>query len=138
MKNIIFKFGLLAVLCLALLELSKYSVLTASYYQEVLVTIAAVGLIALGFIVSKSWQTREDLLKESFVPDHEKLSMLKISNREYDVLKKMADGLSNNEIGEFLFVSENTVKTHVSNLFSKLNVKRRTEAIKKGKEYGII
>ena len=77
-------------------------------------------------------------MKDEFTPNSEKMSLLKISNRELDVLRKMADGLSNNEIGESLFVSENTVKTHVSNLFSKLDVKRRTEAVKKGKEYGLL
>ncbi|MTI39337.1 response regulator transcription factor [Fulvivirga lutimaris] len=55
-----------------------------------------------------------------------------------EVLNVMAEGLSNVEIADKLFVSESTVKTHVSNLLSKLDAKRRTEAIKKAKEYGII
>ena len=126
------------MLCIILLQLIKYSLFTASYYQEVLITISAVGLIFLGFILSKAWKTKRSLLKDEFTPNSEKMSLLKISNRELDVLRKMADGLSNNEIGESLFVSENTVKTHVSNLFSKLDVKRRTEAVKKGKEYGLL
>ena len=50
----------------------------------------------------------------------------------------MTDGLSNNEIAEHLFISESTVKTHVSNILAKLNAKRRTEAIKIGRELNIV
>ena len=50
----------------------------------------------------------------------------------------MADGLSNFEIGENLFISENTVKTHVSKVLIKLKAKRRTEAVKIGRDMNII
>jgi two-component system, NarL family, response regulator LiaR len=50
----------------------------------------------------------------------------------------MAEGLSNQEIGERLFVSLNTIKTHTSRLFEKLEVKRRTQAIEKGKRLALI
>ncbi|GAB3544523.1 response regulator transcription factor [Spirosoma fluminis] len=61
-----------------------------------------------------------------------------ISKREYEVLELMAQGLSNQEIADTLFVSLNTVKTHTSNLFLKLDAKRRTQAIQKAKELGLI
>ena len=61
-----------------------------------------------------------------------------ISKRELEVLEFMASGLSNKEIGEKLFVSENTVKTHVSRLYEKLDVKRRTQAIEKAKRLILI
>lgn len=61
-----------------------------------------------------------------------------ISKREYEVLELMAKGLSNQEIAAKLFVSLNTVKTHTSNLFVKLDVKRRTQAIQKAKDMGLI
>jgi NarL family two-component system response regulator LiaR len=63
---------------------------------------------------------------------------LGISNRELEVLKLMAEGLSNQEIAERLFVSLNTVKTHTSGLFSKLDVKRRTQAVELGKRLNLI
>ncbi len=82
--------------------------------------------------------SKNSLLKSDKVIDEEKLALLNISKREYEVLINVAEGYSNNEIAEKLFVSENTVKTHVSNILAKLNVKRRTEAVKQAKDYGII
>jgi len=70
--------------------------------------------------------------------DLEKVEALEISKREYEVLQQIASGLSNKEIGEKLFLSESTVKTHVSNLLVKLNAKRRTQAIQIAKDYQIL
>ena len=61
-----------------------------------------------------------------------------LSDREYDVLSLMADGKSNQEIADQLFVSLNTIKTHTSNIFAKLDVKRRTQAIQRAREMKII
>lgn len=66
------------------------------------------------------------------------LQKLNISPREYEVLQLMAAGLSNQEIANRLFISLNTVKTHISNLFLKLDVQRRTQAIQKAKESGLL
>ena len=63
---------------------------------------------------------------------------LGLSEREMDVLKAMAEGKSNSGIAEKLFVSESTIKTHVSNIFVKLDVKRRTQAINQAREMRII
>jgi ATP/maltotriose-dependent transcriptional regulator MalT len=73
-----------------------------------------------------------------FTINEEELSIRKISKRELEVLQLMANGLSNQEIASRLFVSLNTIKTHSSNLFQKLEVKRRTQAIETGKKIGII
>ena len=61
-----------------------------------------------------------------------------ITRRELEILGLMADGLSNKEIADRLFVSENTVKTHSSRLFEKLNAKRRTQAVQIGKQAGLL
>ncbi len=61
-----------------------------------------------------------------------------LSDREMDVLLLLADGLSNQEIAEKLFVSTNTIKTHLGNIFSKLHVKRRTQAVQRARENGLI
>jgi DNA-binding CsgD family transcriptional regulator len=66
------------------------------------------------------------------------MSKLGISKRELEVLQLIAEGLSNQEIAARLFVSLNTVKTHSSRIFEKLDVKRRTQAIEKAKRLGII
>jgi ATP/maltotriose-dependent transcriptional regulator MalT len=73
-----------------------------------------------------------------FEVNEENLKNLGISKREHEVLLLMAQGLSNQEIGDKLFVSLNTVKTHSSNLFYKLEAKRRTQAIQKAKGLNLI
>jgi len=70
--------------------------------------------------------------------DENRIQALGISPRELEVLQLISQGLSNNEIAETLFVSESTIKTHISNLFVKLDVKRRTQAVIRAKEWCII
>lgn len=70
--------------------------------------------------------------------NQKEIEKLGISKRELDVLNLIAIGLSNEEIAQKLFVSLNTVKTHSSNIFSKLDVKRRTQATEKAKRLNII
>jgi len=74
----------------------------------------------------------------SFNLNEAELSKLKISSRELEVLQLMAEGLSNQEIAERLFVSLNTIKTHSSNLFLKMEVGRRTQAVEKAKRLSLI
>lgn len=76
--------------------------------------------------------------EESFIPDKAIIEELNLSKRELDVLTLMADGLSNQEIASRLFVSLNTVKTHASKVFEKMNVKRRTQAVDAAKRLNII
>ncbi|MFN8357585.1 MAG: response regulator transcription factor [Spirosomataceae bacterium] len=66
------------------------------------------------------------------------IAQLGISKREYDVLVLLCKGLSNQAIADQLFVSQNTIKTHTSRLFEKLDVKNRAQAILKAQEMGII
>jgi DNA-binding NarL/FixJ family response regulator len=66
------------------------------------------------------------------------LARLGITPREMDILEAMAAGLSNREIAERLYVSENTVKTHAARLFDKLSARRRTQAVNRAKEAGLI
>ncbi len=73
-----------------------------------------------------------------FHPDADAVESLGISKRELEVLELIAQGLSNREIAEKLFLSPHTVKSHSSSLFIKLNARRRTEAIKKAKELGVL
>ncbi|GAA4314802.1 response regulator transcription factor [Mucilaginibacter gynuensis] len=73
-----------------------------------------------------------------FVLNEDELSRLNLSKRELEVLQLMATGLSNDEIAERLFVSLNTIKTHSSKVFEKLDVKRRTQAVDKAKKLSLI
>ncbi len=73
-----------------------------------------------------------------FIPDDKSLLKFGISKREWEVLAGMSEGLSNQEIADRLFVSLNTIKTHCSNLFEKMDVRRRTKAIEKGKRLGLL
>ncbi|ELR68291.1 regulatory protein, LuxR [Fulvivirga imtechensis AK7] len=73
-----------------------------------------------------------------FAIDSKKLEETGISTREYEVLELMAQGHSNQEIADKLFVSLSTIKTHTTNLFSKLDVKRRTQAVQRAKELNLI
>lgn len=75
---------------------------------------------------------------ESFMLNEKRQRALGITPRELEILDLIAHGLSKREIAEKLFVSENTVKTHSSRLFDKLNVKRRTQAVQIGKQMGLI
>jgi DNA-binding NarL/FixJ family response regulator len=73
-----------------------------------------------------------------FSINKKELELLNLSKRELEVLQLMSEGLSNKEIADRLFVSLSTIKTHSNNLFDKMNVERRTQAIDKGKRLGII
>ncbi len=70
--------------------------------------------------------------------DEKAIAKLGLSARELEVLQAMAEGLSNQEIAGRLFVSLNTIKTHSSNIFGKLDVRRRTQAIETARRLKII
>ncbi len=73
-----------------------------------------------------------------FVPDTAQIAQLQLSKRELEILNLMAQGHSNEEIAASLFVSLSTVKTHNQNLFTKLDVKRRTQAVEKARRLNLI
>jgi ATP/maltotriose-dependent transcriptional regulator MalT len=75
---------------------------------------------------------------ESFAPNLRKRDELGITPRELEILRLVAQGLSNREIAGKLFVSENTVKTHCSRTFEKLGARRRTQAVQLGKDFGLL
>ena len=76
--------------------------------------------------------------RQNFVLNENLLKQLSISKREYEVLELIATGMSNQEIADKLYVSLNTIKTHSSRLFEKLDVSRRTQAVEKAKSLGLI
>ncbi len=81
---------------------------------------------------------REVYAGADFILNAKEQAALGVSKRELEVLELMAEGLSNDEIAGRLFVSLNTVKTHSSKLFEKMEVSRRTQAVEKGKRLRLI
>ena len=125
----------------------KYLVIDYSfeiYASAIALLFTAIGIwIALKLVTPKT--ETKIIEKEVFVnkvdyflPNKQKIYELGLSKRELEVLHLMAIGLSNQEIADKLFVSLNTVKTHISRLFDKLGVKRRTQAIEVAKKMAII
>ena len=143
MKQIVIRFGLLAACLIVLMQLGKYSLVTRKFSEEVFYALFAVLFLSFGYMVARylnKTQPKEILetgQNENFI-NEDRISELRISKREYEVLELINQGFSNQEISSQLFISESTVKSHVSSLLNKLNAKRRTQAIKKAKEMQII
>jgi DNA-binding CsgD family transcriptional regulator len=148
-KRIVLLYGLLGGLLITLLKLVEYRYLVIGHSLELYG-----GVVALVFAVLGIWLgqklTRERVVDREvrvevpvvrsgpFVRDSSRVEALGLTPRELDILDAVAAGLSNREIAERLFVSENTVKTHAARLFSKLSARRRTQAVQLAKEAGLI
>lgn len=142
MKQIVLRFGLLAACLIVLMQLGKYSLLTHKMSDELFFTLFAVLFLSFGYVVSRYINKQKAELSPKMngvnTIDEQKIAELKISKREYEVLELINSGCSNLEISDKLFISESTVKSHVSSLLNKLDAKRRTQALKKAKELHII
>lgn len=136
MKKTILVFGILILALLLLFQFSKYALISSDLKIEIIVAIIAIVFFFIGIYINKKSLHQHVSTSEEI--NHQKIKDLDISNREYEVLLGISEGLSNKEIGEKLFVSESTIKTHVSNLLSKLNAKRRTQALQIAKDLQII
>jgi DNA-binding CsgD family transcriptional regulator len=132
---------------IALLKVIEYQHFIRVYPTEIYGGIIAVLFTVIGIYAGLRLTrhkevvvVREVRVREGgpFLLNEEKLKELGITPREHEILGLIAEGLSNREIGERLFVSENTVKTHSSRLFDKMGVNRRVQAMQKGKELGLI
>ena len=126
--------GLLALGSLALQWL-QFRLLVMSHATELFVGIVALAFLALGVWVGHRLFRRT---RAAVAIDLQAGSLLGISARELQVLELLAGGRSNKEIARQLELSPNTVKSHVSNLFAKLAARRRTEAIARARELGMI
>ncbi len=144
----IYLYGLLMGLLLFVLKWMEYRFWVRDFSYELYLGLIATLFMGLGFWVGmkivgkKSAGLRPsspspELAKEP-EPNPQKLEELGISPREYEVLQLISQGMSNQEIADTLFVSLNTVKTHTTRLFSKLDVRRRTQAVQKSKELNIL
>ena len=153
MKKIILVYGLLGGILIAALKLIEYRFLIIEHSLEVYGGIVALLFSALGiWLGRKLTRTRETVVVKEvpvpvespvrsarqFVLNAARQEQLGITRRELEVLELMAAGLSNREIAERLYVSENTVKTHSGRVLEKLNARRRTQAVQRAKEAGLL
>ncbi|MBL7849531.1 MAG: DNA-binding response regulator [Cyclobacteriaceae bacterium] len=139
MLRIIAIYGISLAALVAVLNYIEYRFLVRDMSQEFYVGVIALVFTGFGIWAgSRLLRRNVVVVRPDFVLDQEALGRLGISKREHEVLELMAQGLSNQEIADKLFVSVNTVKTHLANLFIKLDVSRRTQAVQKGKELRLI
>ena len=145
MKKHILIYGLCGGVLIVILKLVEYRFLVIQHsieiYGGLIALLFAVLGIWLGLKLTKNKETivvKEVPAPQFFTLNEKRLAELGITRRELEILELIANGLSNREIAEKLFVSENTVKTHSSRLFDKLSARRRTQAVQLGKELGLI
>jgi two-component system, NarL family, response regulator LiaR len=140
MTRTILLYGLALAALITLLKILEYRLFVRDLSMEFYIGIIAVMFTVLGVWAGLKLTKRKTIIitNPNFQFDESRLERLGISKREYEVLELMARGLSNQEIADQLFVSLNTVKTHSSNLFLKLEAKRRTQAIQRAKELQLI
>jgi DNA-binding CsgD family transcriptional regulator len=141
-------YGISLALLLLLLQWIEFRFLILHHSFEIYAGAIAVIFTALGIWIalklSKPKIETRIIEQKVLVPEGEftfneaAFNKLGLSKREVEVLQLMANGLSNQEIADNLFVSVNTIKTHSSRLFEKLEVKRRTQAIELGKKLSLI
>jgi len=145
-KKTILIYGLCGGVLIVLLRLVEHRFLVVEHSIEIYGGLVAALFAGLGIWLGLKLTRKKEIIIEREVPvpaqpfvlNKDRLRDLSITPRELEILDLIARGLSNREIAEKLFVSENTVKTHSSRLFDKLSAKRRTQAVQIGKDFGLI
>ncbi len=155
MKRHVLIFGLVGGLLIAALQYTQYRFLVIEHSLDIYGALVALLFSAFGIWLGlRLTRVREVVhetvvVKEIFVPakaaapspfspDRTQQKTLGITERELEVLALVAGGFSNREIAAQLFVSENTIKTHCARAFDKLGASRRTQAVQRGKELGLL
>lgn len=139
MRKTVLFYGIALAALTGVLKFIEYSFWVRDLPLEYYLGMVAIFFTGLGIWAGLKLTRRKVIVvTPDFKLNEPELQRLGISKREYEVLELIAQGLSNQEIAEKLFVSLNTVKTHSSNLFMKLEVRRRTEAIRRAKELRLL
>jgi two-component system, NarL family, response regulator LiaR len=152
MKRHVVIFGLVGGLLIAILQYTEYRFIVIEHSVELYGALVALLFATFGIWLGlRITRRRETMAKEvlpasgrssepslPFSPNAAQQQSLGITDRELEILALIARGLSNREIATQLFVSENTVKTHCSRTFDKLGAARRTQAVRRGKELGLL
>lgn len=146
MKRILV-YSVIGGILIALLRLIEYQHFVRAYPTEVYGGLVAVIFTVVGAYLGLKWtRSRETIVVKEvrvrdegpFVLNTQSLQDLGITAREHEILGLIAQGLTSREIGEKLFVSENTVKTHSARVFEKLGVNRRVQAVQEARRRGLI
>jgi two-component system, NarL family, response regulator LiaR len=156
MRRHVLIFGVVGGMLIVALQYTEYRFVVISHSVElygalVAILFAAFG-IWLGLRITRRRETVRETIRETvvvrevvvpaeakpFAPNTARQQTLGITARELEILTLVARGLSNREIAAQLFVSENTVKTHCARAFDKLGAARRTQAVQRGKELGLL
>lgn len=139
MKQVIIGFGLLITALLILFRVASIYHLNNDI-GDVWIAGFSLLFLVIGIILSRQLFLKKVIVTQAAPAsiNHEQLLKEGISKREAEILLLMHAGLSNQQIADKLFISENTIKKHISNIFQKLQVERRTEAVKKALELSII
>ena len=150
MKRHVLIFGIVGGLLIVTLQLTQYRFLIIEHSVELYSALVAILFSAFGIWLGLRITRRREtiVIKEviipaansavPFTPNTAQQQSLGITARELEILTLVARGLSNREIATQIFVSENTVKTHCARAFSKLGAARRTQAVQRGKELGLL
>ena len=138
MKHVIL-YGVAGGALIVLLKLIEYQYFIRVYPTEVYGGLLAVIFTAIGIYLGLRWHRAKEVVvvrevrvpaeAGPFVLNQEKLSELGITPREHEILRLIAAGLTNREIGDSLFISAETVKKHTGNIYSKLGARGRTAAV---------
>ena len=141
-------FGVAGGILIAALRLVQYRFLVVEHSVELYGALIAAVFAGVGIWLGLTLTRKkpEVIVKEVAVPaaagpftvNASKVTELGLTPRELEILGLIASGLSNREIADKIFVSENTVKTHSSRLFDKLGARRRTQAVQIGKTTGLL
>jgi DNA-binding CsgD family transcriptional regulator len=157
MKRHVLIFGVVGGLLIVALQYTEYRFVVIEHSVELYGMLVACLFSAFGIWLGLRITRKRDTVRETvvvrevvapapavggagepFAPDVVRQQSLGITARELEILTLVARGLSNREIAAQLFVSENTVKTHCSRAFDKLGAARRTQAVQRGKELGLL
>ncbi|KAA0249152.1 response regulator transcription factor [Acidobacteria bacterium ACD] len=144
MKRVLL-YGTVGGVLIVLLRVLEYQHFVRTVSSGVYGGLIAVVFTGVGIYLGLRWARRREVVvvrevpaRAEFMRDEAKASAIGLTPRELEVLGLIAQGLSNREIGERLFVAENTVKTHASRVFEKLGVKRRVQAVQAAREQGLV
>lgn len=152
MRRHVLIFGLVGGLLVVTLQYTEYRFVVIEHSVEVYSALVAILFAAFGIWLGLRITRRREVVRETvvvkevpvpavpapFAPDTDRQQALGITAREFEILTLVAQGLSNREIAAQLFVSENTVKTHCARAFDKLGAARRTQAVQRAKELGLL
>ncbi len=134
-RSIVIYAGFLAVAAFAL-QWIEYQYMIRAFTTEFYIVLIGIAFTALGLWLGRT--LTPDRRASDFALNDAALRSLGITRREYAVLEQLAIGQSNKEIASVLHVSPNTVKTHISKLYEKLEVSQRVQAVQKAKDLQLI